>query len=150
MGEKATFAMGCFWGPQEFFSKLKGVTNTRVGYTGGEKKNPSYWLLGNHTEAIEITFDDKIISYKYLLKKFWRQHDATQKNKTQYQSMILYHNQKQKKEAQKSKEEEEKMLGSKVTTKIIAATTFYQAEDFHQHYLKKMKKGKSFLKKIFS
>jgi methionine-S-sulfoxide reductase len=134
----ATFALGCFWGPDDYFSKLKGVIKTRVGYAGGTKKNPSYHNLGDHTETVEITFDPKIISFEELLKHFWQQHDPTLQEVTQYKSVIFYQDEEQKKIAEKSKQEAEKKLG-KVATEIKKAGTFYEAEEYHQKYLQKGK-----------
>ncbi len=137
--QTATFALGCFWGPDDYFSKLKGVIKTRVGYAGGTKKNPSYYNLGDHTETIEITFDPKIISFEELLKHFWKEHDPTEQQVTQYKSAIFYQNEEQKKLAEKSKKEMEKKLGRKIVTEIKKAGTFYQAEEYHQKYLQKGK-----------
>ena len=82
MEEKAIFAAGCFWHIEEVFSKLKGVVSTRVGYTGGNTKNPTYEQVSSgktdHAEAIEITFNPKVISYKELLETFWKVHNPTE------------------------------------------------------------------------
>lgn len=75
--KKATFAMGCFWGPDAYFGATKGVLRTRVGFTGGSKDGPAYKSLGDHTEAIEIDFDPSEISYESLLQLFWTNHDPT-------------------------------------------------------------------------
>ena len=139
--EKATFALGCFWGPDDFFSKLKGVIITRVGYSGGSKKNPNYEDLGDHTETVEITFDPDVISYQELLEHFWKQHDATEVQTVQYRSVIFYHNEKQKKSAERSLKEQQKKA-KMIVTSIEEASTFYQAEEYHQKYLQK--KSKSF------
>ncbi|MBI4147237.1 peptide-methionine (S)-S-oxide reductase MsrA [Candidatus Woesearchaeota archaeon] len=135
----ATFALGCFWGPDDYFSKLKGVSKTRAGYAGGTKKNPSYYNLGDHTETIEITFDPKIISYDELLNHFWKEHNPTKQHVTQYKSAIFYQDDKQKNIAEKSKKNLEQKLGRKVATEILKAGKFYQAEEYHQKYLQKGK-----------
>ncbi|HLD40280.1 MAG TPA: peptide-methionine (S)-S-oxide reductase MsrA [Candidatus Nanoarchaeia archaeon] len=137
--QTATFALGCFWGPDDYFSKLKGVSKTRVGYMGGKKKNPSYYDLGDHTETIEITFNPKIISFEELLKHFWKEHDPTRQEVTQYKSAIFYQNLEQFKLAEKSKKEMEKKLGKEIITDIEKAGIFYQAEEYHQKYLQKGK-----------
>ena len=137
---KATFAMGCFWGPEEYFSKLKGVRSTKVGYSGGPKKNPTYEDLGNHTESIEIIFDSDKITYKELLKHFWEQHDPTANNITQYKSIIFFHNKTQQKLAEKSKEEFQKKTNKEILTEIRPASVFYDAEEYHQKFLEKRKK----------
>jgi methionine-S-sulfoxide reductase len=134
---KATFALGCFWKPDDYFSKLKGVKSTSAGYSGGKKKNPTYKELGDNTETVEIEFDPKIISFKELLKHFWRLHDPTYKQDIQYQSMIFYHSEKQKEEAEASLKQREEKLGKKIVTKIVKAAKFYLAEKYHQKYLQK-------------
>ena len=135
----ATLALGCFWGPEDYFSKLKGVLKTRVGYAGGTKKNPSYYNLGDHTETVEITFDPKIISFEALLKHFWKEHDPTVKYSNHYKSAIYYQDEEQHKIAEKSKQVIEKKLGRKVATEIQKAGAFYEAEEYHQKYLQKGK-----------
>ena len=137
--QTATFALGCFWGPDDYFSKLKGVMKTRVGYAGGTTKNPTYHNLGDYTETVEIIFDPKVISFEELLKHFWKQHDPTVKEVAQYQSIIFYHTLKQKKSAEKSKKEIGETLGKKIVTEIKKAGTFYEAEEYHQKYLQKGK-----------
>jgi methionine-S-sulfoxide reductase len=137
--EKATFCMGCFWGPDEFFSKLEGVISTRVGYAGGTKDKPGYYSLGDHTETIEMIFYPERITYKELLAHFWEQHDAAETHKTQYKSMILVHSNIQEEQAKESKMEWEQKTGKKATTEIKIATIFYPAEDYHQKYLQKRK-----------
>ena len=147
--EKATFAAGCFWHVEEEFRKVKGVVDTKVGYTGGSMKKPSYEMVctdaTGHAEAIEVTYDPKVISYEELLRVFWEMHDPTQINRqgpdigTQYRSAIFYHNEKQKKAALKSKEEQQKKLRSKIATEIASVKDFYKAEEYHQRYMEKMK-----------
>ena len=141
MLQKATFALGCFWGPDDFFSKLHGVTKTTVGYSGGTKENPTYEDLGDHTETIEISFDDTIISYEDLLNHFWELHNPTQEHKTQYKSIIFYHDKAQKEAAEKSKISEEKKSGKNIITEIKPATHFYTAEEYHQKYIQKNKRA---------
>ena len=150
--ELATFAMGCFWQPDYVFSKVQGIISTRVGYTGcnSECKNPSYEDVCSETtgcaEAIEITFDPKKITYNELLDIFWKNHDSTQMNQqgpdygSQYRSAIFYHSEQQKKQVMASKAKWELKLmdkSSKIVTQIVQASTFYEAEDYHQKYLTK-------------
>ena len=144
--EKATFAAGCFWGVEEAFRTLKGVVSTQVGYTGASVENPNYDDVCSgrtgHAEAIQVNFDPKKISYEKLLERFWSIHDPTQLNRqgpdvgAQYRSVIFFHNAKQKETAEKSKANLEK-TGIKPVTKIIKASEFYKAEDYHQQYLSK-------------
>ena len=147
---KAIFAAGCFWHIQEIYDSLKGVIKTSVGYTGGNTVDPTYEEVcnggSNHSEAIEVLFDEKIISYEDLLNQFWTIHDPTTLNRqgpdigTQYRSAIYYINHSQKIVAEESKA---KMNAGKfkgeVITEITQASTFYFAEEYHQNYNKKMK-----------
>ncbi len=115
--EKATFAGGCFWCMQNPYDELKGVVSTAVGYTGGNKDNPTYEEVcsGNtgHAEAIEVLYDPSQISYTELLNVFWRNIDPTTLNRqfadagTQYRTAIFYHNEEQKQSAESSKQEME-------------------------------------------
>lgn len=147
MEEKATFAAGCFWGVEAAFRQIKGVVSTRVGYTGGEIKNPSYEHVctdeTGHAEAVEVSFDPKKVHYADLLKVFWQNHNPTQLNRqgsdvgTQYRSAIFCHNEKQKEAALKSLEQEQKKYKARIVTKIEKAADFFKAEDYHQQYLEK-------------
>lgn len=137
MTQLATFGMGCFWGPDEYFSKVPGVLNTTAGYSGGIKANPTYKDLGDHTEVIRIEYDPAKISYERLLTHFWEQHDATYaKTKTQYKSILFTHTSEQMKQALASKEKEE-AKGLKILTEIKPAMQFTKAEEYHQKYLEK-------------
>src|SRR3990167_9344709 len=111
--ETATFAGGRFWCTEAIFKRLKGVTSVVSGYTGGKTENPSYEEVCSgttgHAEAIQITFDPKIISFEKLLDIFWYLHDPTTLNRqgndagSQYRSAIFYHDQSQKEAAEKAK-----------------------------------------------
>ena len=103
---KALFGAGCFWGIEEYFSKINGVNNTAVGYSGGNTENPTYEEVcqgdTEHVEVVEINFDENIISYESLLEHFWNCHDPTQLNRQgpdvgrQYRSAIFYYSDNQK------------------------------------------------------
>lgn len=145
--EIATFAGGCFWGMEEIIRKLPGVIETKVGYTGGTTKNPTYKQVctgqTGHAEAVEVVFDPEKTSYEQLLRFFFRMHDPTTLNQqhndrgTQYRSAIFYHGDEQKKIAERVKQEIDKSGKWKkpIVTEITAATEFYEAEDYHQDYL---------------
>jgi peptide-methionine (S)-S-oxide reductase len=147
--EKATFAAGCFWGVEATFRRLPGVSATRVGYTGGHSKNPTYKDVctdsTGHAEAVEVTFDPAQISYDKLLEVFWENHDPTQLNRqgpdwgTQYRSAIFFHSPEQESAARASKEKLEKShrFSKPIVTQIVPAETFNEAEDYHQQYLEK-------------
>ncbi len=148
---KAIFAAGCFWCIQEIYEAMSGVTKTTVGYIGGHTPSPTYEEVctgnTNHAEAIEIEFDETIISFEKLLNTFWEIHDPTTLNRqgpdigTQYRSAIFYTNEEQKKISENSIHilNKEKFKG-KIVTEITKATTFFPAEEYHQHYNRKMKK----------
>lgn len=147
--EKATFAGGCFWCIQPPYDKLKGVISTRVGYTGGRKKNPTYKEVSSgatgHAEAIEIIYDPAKTSYDELLDVFWHNIDPTTLNGqfadkgTQYRTAIFYHSEEQKRLALASKESLEKSgkFLKPIVTEIVPAAEFYPAEDYHQKYYEK-------------
>ncbi len=147
--EKAVFAGGCFWCIQNPYDELKGVVSTAVGYTGGNKDNPTYEEVcsGNtgHAEAIEVLYDPSQISYTELLNVFWRNIDPTTLNRqfadagTQYRTAIFYHNEEQKQSAESSKQEMERSgnYNDPIVTEITPASTFYKAEDYHQKYYEK-------------
>lgn len=147
--KKAIFAAGCFWGVEETFRSVKGVVSTRVGYTGGLLKKPSYEDVctdkTGHTEAIEIEYDPSVVPYEKLLAIFWEMHDPTAVNRqgpdigTQYRSAIFYTGKDQKNEAVLSKANLEKSgkYNKKIATEIIPPSEFYPAEDYHQLYYMK-------------
>jgi len=147
--EKATFAAGCFWGVEATFRQLPGVISTRVGYTGGKLANPTYEDVctdrTGHAEAVEVDYDPAKVSYEQLLNVFWENHDPTTLNRqgpdwgSQYRSAIFFHSPAQQAVAQASKEALDKSgkYRNKVVTEIVPATTFYEAEDYHQQYLEK-------------
>lgn len=151
--ELATFAGGCFWGMEELFRKLPGVVKTKVGYTGGELKNPVYEKVKTgktgHAESIEIQFNPQKTSYEELLKFFFKVHNPTTTDQqgndvgSQYRSAIFYHSHEQREAAEKMKAFVDKLgvWKAPLVTQICEATDFYEAEDFHQDYLQKFPTG---------
>jgi len=145
--EKATFGAGCFWGVEETFRKLKGVTSTAVGYAGGTKENPTYENVCSdetgHAEVVQVEFDPLQISYDELLDVFWSNHNPTTLNRqgpdigTQYSSVIFYHSPEQKAAAEKSKIDMSDRFNRPIVTQIEAARKFWRAEEYHQRYLEK-------------
>jgi peptide-methionine (S)-S-oxide reductase len=146
---KATFAAGCFWGVEDAFRQVKGVTSTAVGYIGGTTKNPTYKEVCSdrtgHAEAVEVEFDPKQVSYRELLAIFFQSHDPTTMNRqgpdigTQYRSAIFYHDSEQEAEAREAKAALEKagIFNRPIVTQIVPAPEFYRAEDYHQQYFEK-------------
>jgi len=146
---KATFAGGCFWCMEPPYDKLAGVLSTTSGYIGGQTRNPTYEQVSagrtGHTEAVEVVYDPKKISYEKLLEVFWRNIDPTVKDRqfcdsgSQYRSGIFYHDAAQKKAAEASRDAlaKNKPFVGDIVTEISMATEFYPAEDYHQDYYKK-------------
>ncbi|MGZ8466287.1 MAG: peptide-methionine (S)-S-oxide reductase MsrA [Candidatus Binatia bacterium] len=144
---KATFAGGCFWCMEPPFDELEGVISTTSGYISGKTKNPTYEQVSTgttgHTEALQVVYDPKKITYDKLLEVFWRNIDPLAANGqfcdlgSQYRSGIFYHDGNQKSAAEKSKKSIQTRFKQPVATEITAATVFYPAEDYHQDYYKK-------------
>jgi peptide-methionine (S)-S-oxide reductase len=117
------------------------VIRTRVGYTGGQKLNPTYHSLGDHTETLQIDYDPSQISYNNLLEIFWTSHNPTRRPwSRQYMSALFYHDDEQKALALETKARQEagregKLFRGKIFTEILPAGRFYRAEDYHQKYL---------------
>jgi peptide-methionine (S)-S-oxide reductase len=112
------------------------VVRTRVGYTGGRKKNPTYYNLGDHTETVQVDYDPGQTSYEQLLAVFWATHNpCAQDGNRQYMSAVFYHNDAQKKLALETRDREAATRGTRIATEVLPATAFYGAEDYHQKYL---------------
>jgi len=147
--EKATFAGGCFWCMEHPFDALPGVLSVTAGYTGGQKKNPTYQEVSaggtGHAEAVQIVYDPSKTSYRKLLDVFWHNIDPTTKDRQfcdgghQYRSAIFYETEEQHQAALQSKAalEKSKPFKEPVVTEIVPAGEFYPAEEYHQHYYKK-------------
>jgi peptide-methionine (S)-S-oxide reductase len=145
----ATFGAGCFWGVEAAFRQTPGVTATAVGYAGGSLDNPTYQDVCSdrtgHAEVVQVTYDPAQVSYDALLNVFWAEHDPTTVNRqgpdvgSQYRSVIFFHTAEQEAAAKASKEKLGKSGKFKrpIVTQIVAAPTFYRAEDYHQQYLEK-------------
>jgi len=145
----ATFAGGCFWCMQPPFDNLKGVISTEVGYTGGDIENPTYDMISSgrtgHYEAMRVVYDPALVSYEKLLETFWHNIDPTQSDGqfadrgSQYYTAIFYHDEQQRDLAEASKVELGKSgkFDRPVVTKIIKASRYYPAENYHQNYYRK-------------
>jgi len=145
--EIAILALGCFWGPEEKFSKVQGIINTEVGYCGGNTNPTTYEEVctgsTNHAEVVKIEFDEKIIKYENLLEKFFEMHDPTTLNRqgpdigTQYRSEIFFTNNYQKEIAEKIKFRFNLKYNGKIITKISGEKNYCKAEEYHQKYIQK-------------
>jgi peptide-methionine (S)-S-oxide reductase len=145
--QQATFAAGCFWGVEASFREIEGVARTNVGYTGGTTVDPTYEQVCSdktgHAEAVEVWFDPAVVSYEQLLGVFWSIHDPTTVNRqgwdfgSQYRSSIFVHDAEQERRAIASRDEHQQTLGRPIATEIVPASTFYDAEEYHQRYFEK-------------
>jgi peptide methionine sulfoxide reductase msrA/msrB len=145
----ATFAGGCFWCMEPPFEKLDGVLSVVSGYTGGPEVDPTYQEVSSgstsHLESVEIRYNPAQISYEDLLQVFWRQIDPTDAGGQfvdrgdQYKSAIFYRNEEQRQLAEASKDglTASGVFDEALVTEIVAATPFYDAEEYHQDYYKK-------------
>ena len=149
--ERAVFGLGCFWGAERKFWETEGVLSTAVGYAGGYTPNATYREVCSggtgHTEAVQVVYDPKKVTYEQLLKVFWESHDPTQGMRqgndhgTQYRSAIYAVTPEQKKLALASRDRFQQELSKaghgRITTEIGDDVPFYFAEDDHQQYLAK-------------
>ena len=145
--QKAIFGAGCFWGPEEKFSKINGIIKTEVGYCGGNKPQTTYEEVctgqTNHAEVVKIEFDEKIIYYEEIVNFFFKIHDPTTLNKqgpnkgTQYRSEIFFNSEEQKKIAEKIKQDFNKKYNGEIVTNISKEQNYCKAEEYHQKYLEK-------------
>ena len=147
MIQKALFGAGCFWGVEEHFRTINGVTKTEVGYSGGNTKNPTYESVcyenTDHAEVLLVEFDEDLISYEVLVDEFWKCHDPTTLDRQgpdvgrQYRSVIYYYNDTQKNIANNSKDRHQESFQNNIVTEISHVDVFYKAEEYHQKYILK-------------
>jgi peptide-methionine (S)-S-oxide reductase len=147
--ERAVLAGGCFWGMQDLIRRQPGVITTRVGYTGGEVPNATYHNHGTHAEAIEITFDPAVTSFRDVLAFFFQIHDPTTRNRqgndvgTSYRSAIFYTSEDQKRVAEETIDDVNAsgLWPGKVVTEVTQVGDFWEAEPEHQDYLERIPNG---------
>lgn len=147
--EKALFGAGCFWGVEDFFLQVPGVSDAVSGYAGGTGEAPTYrQVCGGdtyHAEVVEVTFDPAKVSYETLVDLFFRMHNPTTRNRqgpdvgTQYRSVIFAHGPEQARIAAevKAKVEASGKWKQPIVTQIEPAPTFWKAEESHQRYFQK-------------
>ena len=147
--QRAVLAGGCFWGMQDLIRKREGVLSTRVGYSGGDVPNATYRDHGTHAEAIEVMFNDDVISYRDLLELFFQIHDPTTLNRQgndrglSYRSAIYYGDEDQKATALDTIADVEAsgIWPGKVVTEVEPVSDFWEAEPEHQDYLERIPNG---------
>lgn len=147
--ETATLAGGCFWCTEAVFSDLQGVLRVVPGYAGGTVPHPTYEQVcagrTGHAEAVEITYDPRVVSFRDLLGIFFTTHDPTTLNRqgndvgTQYRSAVFYHDATQKATAEEVVRElsEAKVWRRKIVTEIVPYSAFYEAEEYHHNYFRR-------------
>ncbi len=147
--DRAILAGGCFWGMQDLIRRQPGVLSTRVGYSGGDVAHATYRNHGSHAEAIEITFDPQVISYRTLLEFFFQIHDPSTPNRqgndrgSSYRSAIFYTSQTQKQVAEDTLADVDAsgLWPGKAVTELAPAGDFWEAEPEHQDYLQHYPSG---------
>lgn len=144
--QTATFGGGCFWCTEAVFQALSGVSKVTSGYMGGDLKHPTYMEICNgdtgHAEVIQIIFDENVISFNELLFIFFKTHNPTTLNRqgndvgSQYRSVIFYENDDQKAQIEQiiTALTQQNIFDKPIITEVVAATEFYEAEDYHQNY----------------
>ena len=145
--KEIVLAGGCFWGVEEYLSRIKGVLETKVGYANGNTENPSYEDVKTgttgHAEACYVKYDEEQLPLEELLKKFWAVIDPTVLNRqgpdegTQYRTGIYYIDEEDLPIIKASLEEEQKKYEDPIVTEVEPLKCFYDAEEYHQKYLKK-------------
>lgn len=145
--ELAAFAAGCFWGVEDAFRHVRGVTATAVGYTGGHTEDPSYAAVCDHgtghAEAVLVEYDPKVVSYDKLCDIFFKIHDPTQVDQQgpdvgdQYRSEIFTLDPAQLTAAKAALTRAQPANGGKIATKIEPLSKFWKAEEYHQQYAEK-------------
>ncbi len=144
--EVATLAGGCFWCLEAVYDQMKGVLSVESGYIGGPVKDPTYEAVctgrTGHAEAVRITFDRRVVSFRELLEVFFVIHDPTTLNRqgndvgTQYRSAIFYHSPEQKQTAIDviASLTNEGIFPDPIVTEVVPAGPWYEAEAYHQEY----------------
>ena len=132
---QATFGMGWFYHPEALYGGTKGVIHTRVGYAGGASKDPGYQDLEDHTEAVNISYDPKIVTFQKLISLFWENHNPRIPTQQQYKSIIFYHDEEQKIIAQNSLLLAQQNTSTEIHTEIHPSKAYYVAENYHQKYI---------------
>jgi peptide methionine sulfoxide reductase msrA/msrB len=145
------FAGGCFWGVEEYFSRIPGVYDVTSGYANGYTKNPTYMEVSfmdtGHAETIHVQYDPDIVCLKTLTEQFFKIIDPISLNKqgndigVQYRSGVYYINESDKTVIQSVFDIEQQKYKSQIVTELLPLENYYLAEQYHQDYLKKNPNG---------
>lgn len=149
--KKIVLAGGCFWGVEEFLSRINGVLSTEVGYANGRTENPTYedicYKNTYFAEVCLVEYDEDILSLNNLLKEYWSIINPTTLNRqgpdvgSQYRTGIYYLDESDLEAILESKNENQKNYDKKIVTEVVPLNNYYKAEEYHQKYLKKNPNG---------
>lgn len=143
----ATFGLGCFWGPDAAFGAIDGVVRTRVGYAGGTKPDPSYELLGDHTEVVQVDYDPETVSFADLLDRAFDSHSPRHRaGKRQYQN-ILFTGTDDQREQLRAYLDANGYDPDRIETRIESLSRFHVAETYHQKF---NLRGKRWITDVFA
>ena len=142
--DTAVFAGGCFWSMERPFQHVPGVASTTVGYTGGRTQNPTYEQVNTrrtgHAEAVQVVYDPAKVSYQKLLDVYWHNIDPVRRDAqfcdqgTDYRTAIFFRDAAQKRAAEESRRKLQPRFRQPIVTAIEQASTFWRAEEYHQHF----------------
>lgn len=147
--EKATLAGGCFWCLEAVYELVRGVAKVESGYIGGSVVKPTYEQvcggMTGHAEAVQLTFDSDVVSYKELVEVFFGIHDPSTLNRqgpdvgTQYRSAIYFHSEEQRRQAERVVAEisVKRIWSAPIVTEIEPLSDFYPAENYHREYFRR-------------
>lgn len=141
------FAGGCFWGVEEYFSRIPGVGNVTVGYANGEKADPTYQEVCSgktgHAEAVHVSYDPKIVDLATLARQFFKIIDPLSVDRqgndvgSQYRTGMYHVNAEDEKILAAVMAEVQEKYGKTLAVELMPLKNYYLAEDYHQDYLKK-------------
>lgn len=149
--KKALFGAGCFWGVQHYFDQVPGVLRSRVGYSGGHTDRPTYEEVCSHStghaEVVELSFDEKVVSFRTLVRHFFRMHDPTQLNRQgldvgdNYRSIILYYDDEQREITLAEKQAAAEQFVTPIATEVVPYKKFFAGEAYHQKFAERTGRG---------
>lgn len=143
----ATFGLGCFWSPDAAFGAVDGVVRTRVGYAGGTKSEPSYDVLGDHTEVVQVEYDPERLSFSELLERAFSAHDPYQQpQKRQYQNIIFTETANQHDQLLTFLDDSD-LSHDRIATRLESLDRFHPAEAYHQKF---NLRGKRWITDVFT